>query len=90
MFKKKKIKNTKIKNTIYLNKHIPNSFCFDIPNNLFLINNGSLKNLMNEFNEILVQIGKKYNQYRKLNMPMIMTNEDVENFENAKVWPYRT
>lgn len=31
---------------------MPNSFCFDTPNNLFLINNGSLKNVMNEFNEI--------------------------------------
>jgi hypothetical protein len=30
---------------------------------------------MNEFNEILVQIGKKYNQYRKLNMPMIMIHD---------------
>jgi hypothetical protein len=67
------MKNKKIKNTTYLNKHIPNSFCFDTPEDLFLINNGSLKNLMNEINEILVQTGKKYNQYRTFNT---LSNQD--------------
>lgn len=71
-----------MKNVIH--EHKPNSFCFDTIDETQLINNGSVEQLMNEFNNLIVKYARRYYEFRKVKKPIAMTKEDIDNFRKAK------
>lgn len=70
-----------MKNVIH--KYQSNSFCFDTIDEIKLINNGNVEKLMNEFNNFIAEYAKRYYKLRKVNIPIAMRKEDIDNFRKA-------
>ncbi|KAL1489056.1 hypothetical protein ABEB36_014001 [Hypothenemus hampei] len=80
----KKIDNKITDSTKYFQEYIPNSFSFHTVDGVKLIRNSNVETLMKEFNESLIQFGKRYNKIRNQNMKMIWDEDNLVELANTK------
>jgi hypothetical protein len=71
--------------TKYIHEHIPNSFSFQSIDGNELIRSENQESLMSKFNKLLIKLGKRYNEIRKINIPINWNNdEEFKKYSKAK------